>query len=118
MVASSQTGLASADDEHVEDARPYAGARGASCRLSSSHPPRFASGSREQPLGGLAEQRAGRLPVDGVEAPLPSPLLAHQPRLLELPHVVGDLGLAHAEDPLELADADALVSLVGGHARV
>ena len=75
-------------------------------------------GTGEHPLGGLAEQRAGCLPVDGVEAPLPSPLLAHQPRVLELPHVVGDLGLAHAEDPLELADADALVSLVRRYARV
>src|SRR5215212_8385633 len=66
----------------------------------------------QQAIRGLAEQLPGGLPVEGVEAPLPTPLFAHQPGVLELPHVVGDLRLAHAEVVLELADADALVPLV------
>src|SRR4029434_1234132 len=36
----------------------------------------------------------------------------------ELPHVVGDLRLAHAEVLLELADADALLPLFDGDAGV
>src|SRR5215203_2625537 len=73
-------------------------------------------GTGEQAVGGLTEQPARGLPVEGVEAPLPSPLLAHQPRVLELLHVVGDLRLAHAEVLLELTDADTLISLRCGHA--
>src|SRR5215213_1360284 len=71
----------------------------------------------QQAIRGLAEQLPGGLPVEGVEAPLPSPLLAHQPGVLELPHVVGDLRLAHAEVLLELADADTLVPLARRYAR-
>src|SRR3712207_6110752 len=67
---------------------------------------------RQQALLGVCQEVAGGLPVEGVEAPLPAPLLAHQPRVLELLHVVGDLRLAHAEVVLELADADALVPFV------
>src|SRR3712207_6321196 len=37
-------------------------------------------GTGEQVIGGLAEQLPGSLPIEGVEAPLPAPLLAHQPR--------------------------------------
>src|SRR5215211_892946 len=72
--------------------------------------------SGEQSVRGLAEQRPGGLLVEGVEGPLPAPLLVHQSRVLELPHVVGDLRLAHAEDLLELADADGLLPLFGGDA--
>src|SRR5215216_960089 len=75
-------------------------------------------GSREQPIGGLAQQPARGVPVEGVERPLAAPLLAHQPRLLELPHVVGDLRLAHREGFLKLTDADALFSLFDGDAGV
>src|SRR5215213_8645805 len=70
----------------------------------------------KQVIRGLPEQFLGCLPVEGVEAPLPTPFLAYQPGVLELPHVVGDLRLAHAEDLLELADADALVILARWHA--
>src|SRR5215218_8597216 len=73
-------------------------------------------GGGEQAGGGLAQQPARGLPVEGVEGPLPASLLFNQPRVLELPHVVGDLRLSHREDFLELADADALLSLFGGHA--
>src|SRR5215210_2694071 len=73
--------------------------------------------SREQPIGGLAEQLSGGLPVERVEAPFPALLLAYQPGIFELFHVVGDLGLAHPEHFLELADADALFPFVGGDAR-
>src|SRR5918994_2239503 len=75
-------------------------------------------GSGEQAVRGLAQQLSCRLPVQGVEAPLPAPILAHQPRVLELLHVVGDLRLAHREDLLELADTDALLALVGRDARI
>src|SRR5215217_2427449 len=75
-------------------------------------------GSREQEIRGLAESFPGCLSIEGVEAPLPAPLLADQPRVLELPHVVGDLRLAHTEAVLELADADARVSLFSRHAEV
>src|SRR5687767_13622581 len=34
-------------------------------------------GIREQAIRGFAEQLPGGLPVEGVEAPLPAPLLAH-----------------------------------------
>src|SRR5215211_2722435 len=36
-------------------------------------------GSREQAIRGLAEQFRSGLPIEGVEAPLPPPLLAHEP---------------------------------------
>src|SRR5215211_3205102 len=72
-------------------------------------------GTGEQAVSGLTKQLTGGLPVEGVEAPLPAPLLAHQPCVLELLHVVGDLGLAHTKLALELADADALISLACGH---
>src|SRR5215211_1192874 len=75
-------------------------------------------GGGEQAIRGLAEQLARSLTVEGVEAPLPAPLLVHQPRVLELLYVVGDLGLAHVELGLELADADALIPLVRRYARV
>src|SRR5215216_3613829 len=74
-------------------------------------------GAGQQVISGLAEQLAGGLPVEGVEAPLPAPLLAYQPRVLELLHVVGDLRLAHAEVVLELADADAVVCVFGRDAQ-
>src|SRR5215212_1537957 len=73
-------------------------------------------GTGEQPLGGLTEQPACGLPVEGVEAPLPSPLLLHQSSVLELLHVVGDLRLTHAEVLLELTDADSLIPLRCGYA--
>src|SRR3712207_6033272 len=66
-------------------------------------------GIGEQVIGGFAKQLAGGLPIEGVEAPLPAPLLVYQPCVLELLHVVGDLRLTHAEVVLELADADALL---------
>src|SRR5215212_2757950 len=75
-------------------------------------------GPREQPIGGHTKQLSGGLPIERVEGPLPAPLLAYQPCILELLDVVGHLRLAHAEDFLELADADALFPFVGGHARV
>src|SRR5215204_3200027 len=75
-------------------------------------------GSREQAVRGLAEQLRSSLPVEGVEAPLPTPLLAHQPAILELLHVIGDFRLAHAELVLELADADALLPLDSRDARI
>src|SRR5688572_22190267 len=59
--------------------------------------PALLLGTGKQPIRGLAEQLPRGLPVEGVEAPLPVLLLAHQPGVLELPHVVGDLRLAHAE---------------------
>src|ERR671915_1389069 len=74
---------------------------------ATGHTPPFGSG--EQAVRSIAQQLSCRLPVEGVEAPLPPPLFAHQPCVLELLHVVGDLRLAHAELVLELADADALV---------
>src|SRR5687767_8267192 len=64
----------------------------------TDHAPLFGTG--EQAGGGLVEQLAGDLPIEGVEGPLPAPLLLHQPGVLELLHVVGDLRLAHAEDLL------------------
>src|SRR5215218_4198967 len=72
-------------------------------------------GTGEQPLGGFAQKLAGGIPIERVEGPLPAPLLAHESRVLELLHVVGDLRLSHAEVLLELADADALLILFGGH---
>src|SRR5215217_4057848 len=87
---------------------------GASAAVTD-HAPLFGIG--EKAVGGLAEQLAGCLPIEGVEGPLPAPLLAHQPGVLEFLHVVGDLRLAHAEDLLELADADALLPLVSRDAR-
>src|SRR5215207_1156410 len=80
----------------------------------TDHAPLFGAG--EQAIGGLADQRPGGFPIERVEGPLPAPLLAHQPRVLELLHVVGDLRLTHTEDLLELADADALFAFVGGDA--
>src|SRR5919112_160804 len=85
----------------------------ASAAVATGHAPLLGSG--EQAVGGLAQQLSGGLPVEGVEGPLPAPLLAHEPRVLELPHVVGDLRLAHREDILELADADALLPFRHGH---
>src|SRR5918992_296033 len=73
--------------------------------------------ARQQMIGGFAKQFACSLPIEGVEDPLPAPLLTHEPRVLELLHVVGDLRLAHAEVLLELADAYALFSLVRGYPR-
>src|SRR5215212_6606337 len=84
-------------------------------RGATTHAPLLWTG--QQALRGLAEQLPGGLPVEGVEAPLPTPLLAHQPGVLELPHVVGDLRLAHADVALELADADALVLLARRYTR-
>src|SRR5215210_5954833 len=75
-------------------------------------------GAREQVVGGLAQQSARGLPVEGVEGPLPVPLLSNQPGVLELLHVVGDLRLAHREGLFELADADALFPLFDGDAGV
>src|SRR5215210_2797095 len=74
-------------------------------------------GSGEQAVGGFAQQLSCSLPVEGVEAPLPVPLLANEPRVLELLHVVGDLRLAHAELVLKLADADALLPFDSRDAR-
>src|SRR5215203_5793240 len=82
----------------------------------TDHAPLFGAG--EQAIGGLADQRPGGFPIERVEGPLPAPLLAHQPRVLELLHVVGDLRLTHTEDLLELADADALLPLDSRDARV
>src|SRR5215208_7266500 len=39
-------------------------------------------GAGEQAVGGLTEQPARGLPIEGVEGPLATPLLAHQPRVL------------------------------------
>src|SRR5215211_1574817 len=75
-------------------------------------------GTRDQAVGGLTEQPACGLPVEGVEAPLPSPLLLHQSRVLELLHVIGDLRLAHGEVLLKLTDADTLIPLRHGHVGV
>src|SRR5829696_949406 len=83
---------------------------------AATHTPLLAAG--QQMIGGFAKQFACRLPIEGKEAPLPAPLLAHQPRVLELLHVVGDLRLAHAEDLLELADADAVVRVFGRDTQV
>src|SRR5918992_2861671 len=83
---------------------------------ATGHTPPFGSG--EQAVRSLAQQLSCRLPVEGVEAPLPPPLFAHQPCVLELLHVVGDLRLAHAELVLELADADALLPLNSRNAGV
>src|SRR5215207_4758791 len=91
-------------------------ARSPTSAAATGHAPPL--GSREQALRGLAEQLRGSLPVEGVEAPLPAPIFAHQPGILELLHVVGDLRLAHAELVLELADADALLPLDSRDARV
>src|SRR5215218_10028483 len=91
-------------------------ARSPTSAAATGHAPLLGSG--EQALRGLAEQLRGSLPVEGVEAPLPAPLLAHQPCVLELLHVVGNLRLAHAEDLLELADADAFLPLASRNARV
>src|SRR5215203_103540 len=82
-------------------------ARSPASATATTHAPLLGSG--EQVIGGLAKQLPGGLAVEGVEAPLPAPLLAHQPRFPELLHVVGDLRLSHAEVVLELADADAFV---------
>src|ERR687897_711816 len=81
---------------------------------AATHTPLLEAG--QQMIGGFAKQFACGLPIEGVEGPLPAPLLAHQPRVLELLHVVGDLRLAHAEVLLELADADALLPFCRGHA--
>src|SRR5215208_6370969 len=75
-------------------------------------------GRGEQAVGDLTEHLSCCLPIEGVEAPLPPPLLVHQPCVLELLHVVGDLRLAHAELVLELADADAFLPLDSRDARV
>src|SRR5215216_6577516 len=74
---------------------------------AATHTPLLEAG--QQMIGGFAKQFACDLPIEGEEAPLSAPLLAHQPSVLELFHVVGDLRLAHAEVVLELADADAVV---------
>src|SRR5215203_1573672 len=79
---------------------------------AATHTPLLEAG--QQMIGGFAKQFACGLPIEGEEAPLPTPLLAYQPRVLELLHVIGDLRLAHAEVVLELADADALLPLFGG----
>src|SRR5215203_3827229 len=83
---------------------------------AATHTPLLAAG--QQMIGGFAKQFACGLPIEGEEAPLPAPLLAHQPRVLELLHVVGDLRLAHAEVLLELADADSLIPLDSRNAGV
>src|ERR687898_2233146 len=88
----------------------------ASAAATTDHAPLLGSG--EQAAGGLAQQLSGGLPVERVEGPLPAPLLAHEPRVLELLHVVGDLRLAHAEVILELADADAVVRVFGRDTQV
>src|SRR3712207_9107043 len=72
---------------------------------------------RQQVLLGGGQEVAGGSAVEGVEAPPSAPLLAHQPGVLEFPHVVRDLRLAHAEVILELADANSLVPLVRRDAR-
>src|SRR5215212_3258291 len=85
----------------------------AASAAATRHAPLLGGG--EQAVGGLTKQLTGGLPIEGVETPLPAPLLAHQPCVLELLHVVGDLGLAHTKLVLELADADALISLACRH---
>src|SRR5919112_4117395 len=65
---------------------------------------------------GVGQEGTGGLLIERVEGPLPAPLLAYQPRVLELLHVVGDLRLPHRKDLLELADADALIPLFDGNA--
>src|SRR5215217_8311004 len=82
-------------------------ARSPTSAAATGHAPLLGTG--EQAVRGLAEHPPGGLPVEGVEAPLPAPLLTHQPCVLELLHVVGDFRLAHAKQVLELANADALV---------
>src|SRR5215217_8809901 len=91
-------------------------ARSPNSAAATGHAPLLGTG--EQAVRGLAEQLPSGLLVEGVEAPLPPPLLTHQPCVLELLHVVGDFRLAHAELVLELADADAFLPLAGRNARV
>src|SRR5919107_811034 len=91
-------------------------ARSPASAAATRHAP--LGGVREQVVGGLAKQPARGIPVEGVEGPLPVPLLCNQPGVLELLHVVGDLRLAHREGLLELADADALLPLFDRHAGV
>src|SRR5215217_6630050 len=91
-------------------------ARSPTSAALTDHTPLLGTG--EQAVGGLAEQPARGLPVEGVETPLPSPLLLNQSRVLELLHVLGDLRLAHAEVLLELADADSLIPLACRNAGV
>src|SRR3712207_6397750 len=69
-------------------------------------------------VGGIGDQAPGGGPVQRVEAPPAPPLFSDEPGLPELLHVVGDLGLAHPEVRLELADADAGVLILGRHAAV
>src|SRR5918999_449222 len=57
---------------------------------------------RRQVLPGVGQEVSGGFAVEGVEAPLSPPFLAHEARLFELAHVVGDPGLAHLEALLEL----------------
>src|SRR5215207_10132523 len=83
---------------------------------AATHTPLLEAG--QQMIGGFAKQFACGFPIEGEEAPLPTPLLAYQPRVLELLHVVGDLRLAHAEDLLELADAYAVVRVFGRDTQV
>src|SRR5829696_6371487 len=48
-------------------------------------------GSGDKAVRGLAQQPACRLRVQGVEAPPPAPIFAHQRRIHELLHVIGEL---------------------------
>src|SRR5918994_2603380 len=69
-------------------------------------------------LSRVSEHLANSLVVEGVEAPLASLLFPDQPCVLELPHMVGNLGLPCNEAVLELADADAHIPLSRRHAEV
>src|SRR5918999_4187394 len=69
-------------------------------------------------LGCVSEHLADGLAVEGVEAPLASLLFPDKPCVLELPHMIGNLGLSHNEAVLELADADAHIPLSRRHAEV
>src|SRR5918997_558767 len=69
-------------------------------------------------LGRVSEHLADGHAVEGVEAPLASLLFPDQPRVLEPPHMVGNLGLPYKEAVLELAHADAPAPLSRRHAEV
>ena len=58
-------------------------------------------------FGGLAEQVLDSLANQGVEVTIAALLLAHEARVLELPQMGEDLGLAHREAVLEIADAES-----------
>src|SRR5215216_4763176 len=88
---------------HRNSTRPRAPASAAAGTLTPLHRAEHEVSHR------IAEQGIRGLAIEGVEAPLSPLLLPHQPGVLELAHVVGDLGLPHPEEVLELADADARV---------